>query len=273
MDTEGALLGNMIALILEKQGIPVEARIPFGPTKAVRDAILSGAIHIYPEYTGNGAFFHGSEGDQGWRSAAFAYETVKRLDLARHDLVWLDRAPANNTWLIALRGDVARRHNLATMADFARASGGLGAIVLAASAEFVESPAALPAFEKTYGFRFPRERIVVLPGGDTAVTMRAAAQNTRGVTAAMVYGTDGAIAAFDLVVMADVRGAQIVYEPAPLVRGEVLRAYPEIGRLLGPVFASLTTNRLQSLNAQIAIEGLAAREVARAYLERNGFLR
>jgi osmoprotectant transport system substrate-binding protein len=159
------------------------------------------------------------------------------------------------------------------MEDFARASGWLDTIVLAASEEFTESPAALPAFEKTYAFQFPRERIVVLPGGDTAVTMRAAAQNTRGVTAAMVYGTDGAIAAFDLVVMADIKGAQIVYEPAPVVRGEILRSYPDIGKALGPVFASLTMNRLQSLNAQIAIEGLSAREVAQTYLERNGFLR
>jgi osmoprotectant transport system substrate-binding protein len=285
VDTEGAILGNMIALVLDRQGIPVEARISFGPTREVRDAILSGTIDIYPEYTGNGAFFHGSEQDQGWRTAAYAYETVKRLDRERHDLVWLDRAPANNTWLIALRGDVARRRNLATMEDFARAilpsespipPGPLipsEPLILAASAEFVESPAALPAFERTYGFRFPRDHILILPGGDTALTMRAAAQGAKGVNAAMVYGTDGAIAAFDLVVMSDVRGAQIVYEPAPVVRGEVLRSYPGIARALAPVFASLSLSRLQSLNAQVAIEGLSAADVARGYLDQNGFLR
>jgi osmoprotectant transport system substrate-binding protein len=273
VDTEGALLGNMIALVLDRQGIPVEARIGFGPTREVRDAILSGAIDIYPEYTGNGAFFHGTEQDQGWRAATYAYETVRRLDRERYDLVWLDRAPANNTWLIALRGDVARRRNLVTMEDFARAVAQSEPLILAASAEFVESPAALPAFERTYGFRFPRDRILVQPGGDTAVTMRAAAQGAKGVNAAMVYGTDGAIAAFDLVVMSDVRGAQIVYEPAPVVRGEVLRSYPGIARVLAPVFASLSMSRLQSLNAQIAIEGLSASEVAREYLDQNGFLR
>jgi osmoprotectant transport system substrate-binding protein len=278
VDTEGALLGNMIALVLDRQGIPIEARIRFGPTREVRDAILSGTIDIYPEYTGNGAFFHDSEQDQGWRASAYAYETVKRLDRERHDLVWLDRAPANNTWLIALRGDVARRRNLATMEDFARAL--LPSeppipsepLILAASAEFVESPAALPAFERTYGFRFPRDHLLILPGGDTALTMRAAAQGAKGVNAAMVYGTDGAIAAFDLVVMSDVRGAQIVYEPAPVVRGEVLRSYPGIARALAPVFASLSLSRLQSLNAQIAIEGLPAADVAREYLDQNGFL-
>src|SRR5690606_13751064 len=138
----------------------------------------------------------------------------------------------NNTWLIAVRGDVARPNDLFTMEDFARAVKNAGNIRLVASEEFVSSPAALPAFEKTYGFHFPRERIAVLPGGDTAVTMRHAAQEIGGANAAMVYGTDGAIAAFDLVVMTDTKGAQIVYEPAPVVRADVLRQHPAIEKAL-----------------------------------------
>ena len=49
IDTEGGLLGHMIALVLEKQGIPVENRVQLGPTKVVRTAILSGEIDLYPE--------------------------------------------------------------------------------------------------------------------------------------------------------------------------------------------------------------------------------
>ena len=273
IDTEGGLLGNMIAVVLEKQGIPVENRVQLGPTKVVRTAILSGEIDIYPEYTGNGAIFHGMEDDPVWRSAASAFETVKRLDQEKDRLVWLDRAPANNTWLIAVRGDLARRENLKTMEDFARLSAKAGTIKLAGSAEFVESPAALPAFEKVYSFKLPRDQIVVLPGGDTAVTMRAAAQGVSGVNSAMVYGTDGAIAALDLVVMEDVKGAQIVYEPAPVIRAEVLQKYPAIAPALARVFATLTMRKLQELNGQIAVEGQPARAVAQRYLEQEGLLR
>jgi osmoprotectant transport system substrate-binding protein len=273
IDTEGALLGHMIALVLEKAGIPVESRVQLGPTKVVRTALLSGEIDIYPEYTGNGAFFHGMENDPAWKAAASAFETVKRLDREKHNLVWLDRAPANNTWLIATRADLAKREKLATMEDFARLSKQPGAIKLAGSAEFVESAAALPSFERVYDFKLPRDQIVVLPGGDTAVTMRAAAQGVSGVNAAMVYGTDGAIAALDLVVMEDTKGAQIVYEPAPVVRAEVLQRYPAMQPALAKVFASLSMSRLQSLNAQIAVEGKPARDVAKAYLEQEGLLR
>lgn len=265
-DTEGNLLGSMIAIVLEREGIPVETRLQLGPTQRVRKAILEGEIDIYPEYTGNGAFFHGLESDPAWKAPASAYELVKRLDAERHGLAWLERAPANNTWLIAVRGDLARRSNLTTMDDFAHAVRSSTNLRLAASAEFVESPAALPSFERIYGFHFPRDRVAVQPSGNTMTTMRAAAQNIGGTNAAMVYGTDGAIATLDLVVMRDTRGAQIVYEPAPVVRAEALERFPKISKALAGVFASLSTAKLQALNAEIVVDERPARDVAERYL-------
>jgi osmoprotectant transport system substrate-binding protein len=274
IDTEGALLGHMILIALEKAGVPVENRLQLGPTKILRTALLAGEIDLYPEYTGNGAFFFNKESDPAWKQAASAYETVSRLDREANQLVWLERAPANNTWLIAVRGDVARRNKLATMEEFARQVRERPKdIKLAGSAEFVESRAALPSFERTYEFKLPREQVVVLPGGDTAVMMRAAAQGVSGVNAAMVYGTDGAIAALDLVVMTDSKGAQIVYEPAPVARAAVLDRYPAIAPALARVFASLSLEKLQKLNAQIAVEGRPPRDVASAYLQQEGLLR
>lgn len=274
IDTEGSLLGNMILVALEKAGIPVESRLQLGPTKIVRQALISGEIDLYPEYTGNGAFFFNRENDAAWKQAASAYDLVKKLDGDQNKLVWLTRAPANNTWLIAVRGDLAKAEKLATMEDFAGLVGrDAGKVKLAGSAEFVESPAALPSFERTYGFNLPRDQIVVLPGGDTAVTMSAAARGVSGVNSAMVYGTDGAIAALDLVVMEDTKGAQIVYEPAPVVRADVLKRFPQIEPTLARVFSSLSLKTLQELNAKIAVEGRPAREVAREYLESKGLLR
>lgn len=270
IDTEGSLLGNMIALVLDNLKIPTQERLQLGPTKIVRGALTAGEIDIYPEYTGNGAFFHGSETDPKWKSAQSAFDAVKALDASK-GLVWLDRAPANNTWLIAVRADLAKKESLSSMADFARAVG-KGLIKLAASAEFVESAAALPSFERVYAFSLPRDRIVILPGGDTAVTMRAAAQGISGVNAAMVYGTDGAISALDLTVMQDAKGAQIVYEPAPVVRSAVLQAYPAMAPALAKVFATLDQKTLQGLNARIAVDGEVPRAVAKRYLDEKKLL-
>jgi osmoprotectant transport system substrate-binding protein len=272
LDTEGQLLGNMILLALERAGVPGEARLALGPTRIVRGALVAGEVDLYPEYTGNAAFFFNRAEDPGWRDAERAYAMAAELDRAQNNLVWLPRAKANNTWAIAVRRDVATRERLASMGDLFAAAG-RGVLRLAASAEFVESAAALPAFERTYGATFPRERITVLPGGDTAVTMRAAAQGISGVNCAMVYGTDGGIAALDLVVMQDDKGAQIVYEPAPVVRGAVLERFPAIRTALEPVFASLDGETLRRLNARVVVEGRPAQAVAREHLATLGTTR
>ncbi|MCK2052613.1 glycine betaine ABC transporter substrate-binding protein [Methylobacterium sp. 37f] len=269
-DTEGALTGAMIALVLEGLGLPVQRRLGLGPTLIVRASLLAGDITIYPEYTGNGAFFTGTESDPAWKSAEGAYDTIRRSD-AERGLVWLTRAPANNTWLIAVNGDLARRERLDTMVDFARAVRG-GLIRLAASTEFVESPAALPAFEAAYGFSLPLDRIVSLPGGDTSVTARAAAQGISGVNAGMVYGTDGALSALDLTVMSDPQGAQIVYEVAPVIRQADLARHPGIAPALARVFQSLDAATLRRLNARITVDGEVAEAVAARYLSETGLL-
>jgi osmoprotectant transport system substrate-binding protein len=272
IDTEGALLGNMILAVLRAHGLPVESRLQLGPTDIVRAAILAGQIDIYPEYTGNGALFFHLEGDPAWKDLARGWALVGRLDREKNGLVWLRPAPADNTWTIALRRDLAQRRHLATMSDFARYLRSGGHVKLAASAEFVESPAALPAFEKVYGFRLRDRQLLTLSGGNTAATLRAAAEGMSGVDAAMAYGTDGAIAALGLVALADDRRAEIVYAPAPVVRAAVLAAYLALPNLLDPVFASLTRARLQRLNAAIAVDGESAEKVATGYLAARKFI-
>ncbi|SCW59468.1 glycine betaine ABC transporter substrate-binding protein OsmF [Ancylobacter rudongensis] len=270
IDTEGAVLGNIVALVLEHAGIPVTRRLQLGPTKIVRTALLAGEIDLYPEYTGNAGFFFAMADDPVWKNAGAAYEKARDLDAA-NGLVWLAPAPADNTWGIAVRGDVASAEKLATLEDFARWTKA-GDVKLAASAEFVESAAALPAFQSAYGFTLSGGQLLVLSGGDTAATIKAAAEGTSGVNAAMVYGTDGAIAALNLKVMADTKQVQPVYQPAPVIRKAVLDAYPQIAALLAPAFAGLTLPVLQQLNAQVQLEGLDARSVAEAYLKAQGLL-
>jgi osmoprotectant transport system substrate-binding protein len=271
-DTEGALLGNMIAEVLEARGLPVERRMQLGPTNIIRAAILAGQIDIYPEYTGNGAFFFHRETDPVWKDAAAGYEAVKRLDREANRLVWLRPAPANNTWVIAIRSDLPGFPERKCLDDLATWLRNGGRFKLAASAEFVESAAALPAFEETYGFHLRSDQLLTLSGGNTAATLRAAAEGISGVNAGMAYGTDGELAALGLVALCDDKGAQIVYAPAPVVREAVLEQYPWIAAALDPVFASLSLGTLQRLNARIAVNGENAAAVARDWLRSRHLL-
>jgi osmoprotectant transport system substrate-binding protein len=272
IDTEGALLGNMIAEAIAARGLAVERRIQLGPTNIVRAALLAGQIDLYPEYTGNGALFFHREGDPVWKNAAQGYAEVKRLDIAEHRLAWLTPAPANNTWVIAIRGDLPSFPERKCLDDLAAYLAKGGRFKLAASAEFVESPAALPAFEKTYGFHLKSAQLLTLSGGNTAATLRAAAEGISGVNAAMAYGTDGELAALGLTTLCDDKGAQIVYAPAPVVRQAMLDQRPEIAAALDPVFKSLSLEALQALNARIAVAGEDAAAVAADYLKSKHLL-
>src|SRR5215472_11441061 len=272
IDTEGALLGNMIVALLEAHGLKVDNKLQLGPTSIVRAAILAGQIDLYPEYTGNGGLFFHLEQDPVWKDWARGAAKVAALDHEKNRLAWLAAAPANNTWVIAVRRDLAERHGLMTASDFAKYLAGGGRIKLAASAEFVESPSALPAFEATYGFRLKDAHLLTLSGGNTSATLRAAAEGMSAVNAAMAYGTDGALAALGLTALEDDKGAQVVYAPAPVVREAVLQQHPEIAKLVDPVFATLTLETLQQLNAKIAVEGEDAAAVAAGYLKSKHFL-
>ena len=273
IDTEGKLLGNIIVLALEANGIKTENKVSLGNTKIVRTALVAGEIDIYPEYTGNGAFMLGAEKSPAWKELRAGYELAKKMDFEKNKIVWLEPANANNTWAIAIRKDLATANQLRSMDDVGRYIAKGGTFKLAASAEFMERTDAMPAFQAAYGFKLRADQALVLAGGDTAATIKAAAEKTSGVNAAMAYGTDGPLAALGLVVMEDPKGVQPVYAPAPLVREEVLKRHPAIATILAPIFKSLDTPTLQMLNARIQLEGQDPRKVASGYLQSKGFLK
>jgi osmoprotectant transport system substrate-binding protein len=221
IDTEGGVLGNIIQLVLNANNIKTTDRIQLGGTPVVRKAITAGEIDIYPEYTGNAAFFFEKADDPVWKDAAKGYETAKKLDYDANKIVWLSPSPANNTWAIALRKEVAETNKLATVRlrkyvwrqDCA---GGLG--------RFVNSAAALPAFQTTYGFTLKPDQCC------PAATRRRPSprQRTRQMgPTPPVYGTDGGIASVWLCSTTTRRAAGL---PAAPIIEVVLKEHPEIRR-------------------------------------------
>ncbi|TDR32798.1 glycine betaine ABC transporter substrate-binding protein OsmF [Hydromonas duriensis] len=275
IDTEGTLLGNIILLTLEANGIKTQDKLSLGGLPIVRKALISGEVDIVPEYTGNGAFMfsNGNEKSAEWKDLQNGYEKVKKLDYEANKLVWLTPAQANNTYALAVREDVAGPAHLKTMSDFGRWVANGGNVKMIASQEFTHLQGALPAFELTYGFKMKPEQMVIVSGGDTANTIKAASQQTNGVNTAMVYGTDGAIEPSNLRVMEDDKGTQVIYAPAPVIREEVLKAHPEIEVLLKPVFNSLNNEVLRGLNAKVQVNGEPSKAVALEYLKSKGLIK
>jgi osmoprotectant transport system substrate-binding protein len=272
LSDESAMIGEMIRLELEAHGIQTVDRMRLGATPVVRKALLEGAIDLYVEYTANAGLFFHIPSNPAWKDLKKGYQLGARLDYAANRIVWLTPAPASNAWALAVRQDTAREHHLRTMSDFARWVSSGGKVVLACSAEFANA-GTLRSLERTYGFTLRSDQLIVLAGGETSATIRAAAAGTNGTNTAMVYGTDGGIVAANLRVLEDDRHDQPVYAPVPTIRAAVLEAYPQIAALVRPIMASLDRETLQQLNARVQVDGESTESVAADYLKSKGLLR
>ncbi|HYP65938.1 MAG TPA: glycine betaine ABC transporter substrate-binding protein [Steroidobacteraceae bacterium] len=273
LSSESAMLGQMIRLLLEARGIPTVDRLRIGATSVVRQALLAGEIDLYVEYTGNaGLLFFNDIANPAWKDLEQGYELGSRLDYAANRIVWLTPARASNAWALAVRGDVAQANYVRTMSDFGRWVAGGGDVMLICSAEFANA-GALRSLERTYGFTLRPSQLIVLAGGETAATIAAAAAGTSGANTAMVYGTDGGIAAAHLQVLEDDRHDQPVFAPVPVIRESVLRQYPQIAAIVKPLMESFDPETLQQLNARVQINGESDEAVAVDYLKSKGLLR
>jgi osmoprotectant transport system substrate-binding protein len=272
LSSESAMIGEMIRLLLEAHGVPTVDRMTLGATPVVRKALLSGEIDLYVEYTGNAGFFFNDAANPAWKDLRQGYALGARLDYAANHIVWLTPGDASNAWALAVRRDVAEAQHLKTMSDFARWVAGGGKVMLACSAEFANA-GTLRSLERTYGFTLTSAQMIVLAGGETSATIMAAAARTNGINTAMVYGTDGGIAAANLEILEDDRHDQPVYAPVPTMREAVLKEYPQVAAIVKPLMESFTRETLQRLNARVQVNGESAESVAEDYLRARGFLK
>lgn len=278
--TEQIVLGKIMILALRDAGFEVTDRTNLGGTAVNRDALEAGEIDTYPNYTGTA--ISNWYRDIEWAQEAIpadasgnayaSYAWVSSLDAALFDLIWLRPAPANNTYALAVTAQFAEENDLETVGDLADYINEGNFVRIAAGDEFAQRPDGLPAFYETYGFELSEDQLLVIAGATPAQTEQALAQGSNDVNVAMAYGTDGALQAYNFVVLDDPDGAQPVFQPTPVFRGEVIRAYPQIAGVLNPIFATFDNETLQGLNAQVEVDGLNPEEVARTYLEENGFI-
>jgi osmoprotectant transport system substrate-binding protein len=272
LSSESVMIGQMIRLLLEAHGIKTVDRTSLGTTPVVRKALIAGEIDLYVEYTGNAGFFFNRTVDPALKDLKAGYELGSRLDYEANRIVWLTPANASNAWALAVRQDVARANHLETMSDFARWVREGGEVVLACSAEFANA-GTLRSLEQTYGFKMHSDQMIVLAGGETSATIGAAAARTNGTNTAMVYGTDGGVAAAKLEIMEDDKHDQPIYAPVPIIRAAALRANPRIAEVVKPLMESLSRATLQALNARVQINGESAESVAEDYLRSAGLLK
>lgn len=276
--TEQIVLGQIILAALDDAGYTVEDRTNLGSTQVNRDALVNGEIDVYAEYTGTALYNYFNDvdwtniPDDAYNDRDLGYALVSSYDAALNDLVWLEPTPANNTYAFAVTSDFAESNDVYSAMDFADYVNSGGEVYMATGDEFAQRPDGIAAFEETYGFDLTDDQLLIIAGGTPAQTEQALNEGANDVNVAMAYATDGALMAYNFVVLEDPMGAQPIYAPTPVFRGEVIREHPEIAGILNPIFRALDNVTLQTLNASVEVDGENPADVAQSWLAENGFI-
>jgi osmoprotectant transport system substrate-binding protein len=266
--TEQKILGQIAIQALEAAGATVTDRTGLAGTDAARRALTSGEIDAYWEYTGTGWITHLGH-TEPIADARKQYEAVAEEDLAKNQIRWLEPAPANNSFAIAVRSEAAgvlgvtNLSSLAVLTELRPEDA-----TLCAASEFLTRDDGLPGMEKAYDFEFPSDNIVKTQEDEI---YRAIDEGDR-CNFGEVFVTDGRIRAFDLEILEDDKQFFPIYNPSLTVREEVINEHPGISDVFAPISENLDNETLQELNAAVDVDGKSEEEVARQFLRENGLL-
>jgi osmoprotectant transport system permease protein len=255
---ESYLLAEMFSQLLEARGMRVDRRPGLGATEIAFRALRTGAIDVYPEYTGTGLLAILGEPPLGDASAV--YQRVASEFRARFGVRWLAPLGFQNSYAIAVRRATADSLHLRTLTDLTRVGGSLRAGL---TADFVGRADGLPGLERAYALHFGAVRVL-----GPAIKYQALAAGQVDVIDG--YSTDGLIARYDLVVLADDKHFFPPYEASALVSQRLASTMPDALIALGELSGRLDESRMRALNRRVEVDGTPVATVARDALAALG---
>lgn len=265
--TEQYILGELYAQALEDNGFTVEKRLDLGSEQIADQALQNGQIDMYPEYTGTALVatldYKGDPSDL--KTSEETYDRAKELYAQRDpEDTMLTPAPFNNGYGIFVRKEVAEKENLKTLDDLARVSGDLAFVSFS---EFQNRSDGYENLQSNYpGLDFDNIKIVNNLGLRYQGVQRGAGDVGVGFT------TDGQLASDNLVIMEDPKAIWPFYNPAPVVRAEVLNENPKMEEVLNSVSESLSLKTMQELNGKVDLDQEDPEDVAAEYLQEKGLV-
>jgi glycine betaine/choline ABC-type transport system substrate-binding protein len=254
--TEQLVLGELFAQQIEnKTHLPVERRFYLAGTYICHQAVLSGRIDIYPEYTGTAVTAVLKEKPEG--SPGEIYNRMKTEYATRFGLIVGPTLGFDDTFAIEIRGQDSRRLKLSTMSQAAAYTpqwrAGFGY-------EFMERADGYKGWVATYSLRFAEPPRIM----DLGLLDRALKDKQVDLIAGNM--TDGLIPALDLFVLEDDRHYFPPYEAVPVVRQETVAHHPELSGALNEIAGKISDSDMRQLNYAVDGQKRDVKEVVRAFL-------
>jgi osmoprotectant transport system substrate-binding protein len=266
LDPEAQLLGEMYVLLLQKAGYTVNPKLALGQTPIVFAALKSGAIDLYPEFTGTGLNIlqvkSAFNPDQD-------YQTVKNGFQQQYQITWLDQAPLNDGYALCTSQAESQKLGITTLSQLASK---VSQLTLATQSDGVTF---FDALQSTYGFKtssFKAVKKVDYSIGFSAV-------NSGAANVTECYTTDGSVLTQHFIFLTDDKHGFTEFHPAPIVRSSILQSDPGIAAALNPLAPFLTTDVSINLQQQVSTKKAAGtsvseavKEVATSFLQSKGLL-
>ena len=260
---EEQVLASMTQQVLQKNGFNVTYDF-MAADKAIGTALQSGTIDMYWQYTGTelGTYLGLSTGSYP-TDLTQAFTFVQQKDAPR-GFCWYAPTQFDDTNGVAIPSSQSGTYGT-TLGQFGQYLTAHPSTTVCIMSEFRTRPDGLPGLESTYGW----------PAGANYVDISNTAEKpiANGQCAAgEIFTTDASIAANNLVVLGDDKKLFPPDNAGLVIRQSVAQKYPQIGGLMEPIAAKLTTDVVKQLNAQVDLQSMKASDVAHAWLVQNGFL-
>ncbi|MDT8368060.1 MAG: glycine betaine ABC transporter substrate-binding protein [Longimicrobiales bacterium] len=255
---ESFLLAELFAQRLEAVGFAVDRRPGLGATEIAFQALRTGAIDLYPEYTGTGLTAILDLEPEG--SADEVYALVARRFRDLYGVDWLPPLGFENSYAIAVRPRTADSLGLSTLSDLVAVAPRL---VAGFSPDFIGRPDGLPGLVGAYAVEFSDTR-PLLQSIKYEALVEGAVDLIDG------YTTDGAIDRYGLVVLTDDADFFPPYEAAALLRPGLAAERPGVVSALVALSGRISEERMRSANRRVEVEGAPVVEVAADLLAELG---
>lgn len=257
--TEQLILGELFAQVIEERAhVSVERRFYLAGTFICQQAILAGRIDIYPEYTGTALTAVLKELPGGDKQGV--YRRVQQDYENKFGLIVGPPLGFDDSFAMIIRGEDATRFQLKTLSQVAafapRWRAGFGY-------EFMERPDGYKGLAATYGLHFAESPRIM----DLGLLARALKDGQVDIIAG--NNTDGLIRALGFFVLEDDRHYFPPYEAVAIMRGEVLKQHPEVGKALEELARAISDDDMRQLNYAVDGEHRDVAEVVREFLRRR----
>ncbi len=266
LDPEAQLLGEMYVLLLQKAGYTVNSKLALGQTPVVFGALKSGAIDLYPEFTGTGLNILGVKSSYNPQQD---YQTVKNGFQQQYQITWLDQAPLNDGYALCTSQAESQKLGITSLSTLAPKVPQLTLATQSDGVTFFDN------LESIYGFKTASFKSVKKV--DYSIGFTAVKNGQADVTEC--YTTDGSVITQGFIFLNDDKHGFTEFHPAPIVRASVLQSDPGIANALNPLAPFLTTDVSIALQQQVKTKKAsgtsgseAVKEVATSFLQSKGLL-